>query len=116
MRLLADENFNNDMLRGLRLRYPEIDIIQAQDVEIYQASDPVVLNWAAQENRVLLTHDVKTIPDFAYARVASNLPMPGVIEVNDRMSIGDAIEKILVLILAGEPSDFENRVIFISSR
>lgn len=34
MRLLADENFNNDILDGLRKTIPNIDIVRVQDTEI----------------------------------------------------------------------------------
>lgn len=43
MRLLADENFHNDILRGLLRVDPTIDYVRVQDTEIYQAPDPVVL-------------------------------------------------------------------------
>jgi predicted nuclease of predicted toxin-antitoxin system len=52
LKLLADENFDNTILRGLR-RQPDIDIICVQDTELYGANDPTVLAWAAQENRML---------------------------------------------------------------
>ena len=55
--LVADENFNNDILRGLLRRKPELDIVRIQDVGLSGASDPTVLEWAAEQNRVLLTHD-----------------------------------------------------------
>lgn len=61
------------------------------------APDPLLLAWAAQEGRVLLTHDVKTITGFAYDRVRANLPMPGVVEVSRDLSIGQAVEEILLL-------------------
>ena len=60
--LVADENFNNDILRGLLRRNPSLDIVRIQDVGLVQAPDPDVLEWAAQEDRVLLTHDRNTIP------------------------------------------------------
>ncbi len=67
--LLADENFNNDIVRGLSRRKPDIDILRLQDIGLSGASDPTVLEWAAKENRVLLTHDVTTITKHAYERV-----------------------------------------------
>ena len=48
LRFVADENFNNRILRALRRDTPELDIIRVQDTEIYQADDPTVLEWAAQ--------------------------------------------------------------------
>jgi len=60
-RLAADENFNNDIVRGLIRRRPDLDIVRIQDAGLTGAADLVVLEWAATENRLLLTHDVTTI-------------------------------------------------------
>ncbi len=48
-RLLADENFHGDVLRGLLRVEPKLDILRVQDSEYYQAADPVVLECAAKE-------------------------------------------------------------------
>ena len=64
--LAADENFNNDIVRGLLRRKPDLDIVRVQDAGLSGADDPTVLEWAAQERRVLLTHDVSTITHHAY--------------------------------------------------
>lgn len=61
IRFLADENFNGAVLRGLKRRIPDIDIIRVQDTEYYRAADPDVLAFAASEMRILLTHDINTI-------------------------------------------------------
>ena len=47
MRLLADENFNNEILRGLRRRVPDVDITRIQDTELAGQPDTLVLEWAA---------------------------------------------------------------------
>lgn len=65
IRLLADENFNNNIVRAVRIRAPDVDIVRVQDVGLSGADDPTVLDWAAQHRRVLLTHDVSTITAFA---------------------------------------------------
>ena len=43
-----------------------VDIVRIQDVGLSGADDPTVLEWTAEEGRVLLTHDVKTITKYAY--------------------------------------------------
>jgi hypothetical protein len=81
IRFVADENLDNDILRGLRRRNPAIDIIRVQDVGLLGASDEAVLEFAALEDRILLTHDVSTVISIAADRVEQELPMPGVIAV-----------------------------------
>ncbi len=114
--LVADENFNNDILRGLLRRDPTLDIVRIQDVGLTHAPDPVVLEWAAQENRVLLTHDQNTITRFAYQRVVEGKPMPGVIEVNRSVPMNVAIDDILLLALSSNSGDWEGHIIYLPLR
>lgn len=100
--LVADENFNNDIVRGMLRRKPDLDIVRVQDVGLSNEDDRVILEWAAKEGRVLVTHDVTTITNFAYERVRAGLPMPGVIEVDDDLPIGQAINDILLVVEASE--------------
>lgn len=113
MRLLADENFHGDVLRGLMRADIQLDIVRVQDTELYGVADPVVLEWAAEEDRILLTHDVRTMTKHAYDRVRAGLSMPGVIEVRDDAPIGQAIEEILITLFACTPDELANRIIHI---
>lgn len=85
LRLLSDENFNGDVVRGLLLQDPSLDLIRVQDVGLRTMDDEEILAWAAVNGRILLTHDRATMPDFAYARLTKAEPMPGMFVVNDRM-------------------------------
>ncbi len=113
MRFLADENFHGPILRGLLRVYPDLDIVRVQDVEINEAEDPIVLEWAAKAGRILLTHDFKTMPKFAYDRVAIELPMPGVIQIPQDMPIGQTIDELLAVIGASDSAEYENRVVYL---
>jgi predicted nuclease of predicted toxin-antitoxin system len=61
LRLAADENFNGDIVRGLLRRNPKLDIVRVQDVGLSGADDPSVLQWAADQGRVVVTHDISTL-------------------------------------------------------
>lgn len=111
--LLADENFNHRVLRGLRLRLPALDCLPVQDTDVYQHEDPEVLDWAAAHNRVVLTHDANTMAKYAYERLAAALPLPGVIVVPKQLPIGMAIEELLTLLDCSLPEEFPDRVIHI---
>jgi len=97
-RLAADENFNYDIVRGLIRRKADIDLVRVQDAGLSGASDPEVLEWAARQDRVLLTHDVSTLSKHAYERVAAGQPMPGVFEVGTGLSVARAIEDLLLIV------------------
>lgn len=62
LRLISDHNFNGRILRGLRRRIPNLDVVCALDVGLASVGDPDLLEWAAAEDRLLLTHDVNTVP------------------------------------------------------
>jgi hypothetical protein len=110
LRLAADENLNNNIVRGLLRRQPDLDIVRIQDVDLSGADDPTVLEWAAQEGRVLLTHDVSTITKYAYERVRAGQSMPGVFEVGRNVPIGRAIEDILLLAEYSFDNEWEGQV------
>lgn len=110
---LADENYNGKILRGVRRERPDADIVRVQDTTIYRAADPQVLEWAAGEERILLTHDVETMVGYANERIAAGLPMPGVIVSRDTLPIGQVIEDLLTIMGASEMRDWENLVTFL---
>lgn len=113
IRLLAGENFRGPILDGLLLREPDLDLVRVQDVGLGGKDDPTILEWAAQNDRVVLTQDVSTLTHYAYERVRVGEKMPGVIEVPQTMPIGEAIQEILLLALASETNDFENQVWYV---
>jgi hypothetical protein len=116
MRLAADENFDGRILEGLQKRLPTLDIVRIQDTALYQASDPQVLAWTAEENRILLTHAVQTLVNDAYARVKQGQPMPGVIEVGGDTPIGQAIDELEIMIGTDTEDDFIDQVRYIPIR
>lgn len=110
LRFAADENFNQNIVRGLLRRKPELDIVCIQDVGLSGIDDETVLEWAAKENRVLLTHDVSTITHYAYKRFQASLPMSGVFEVSRDVPISRAIEDILLLAECSIEGEWEGQV------
>jgi|SRR6478672_4429052 len=110
LKFLADENFDNTIVRGLLRRRPSIDIVRVQDVGLSGEDDPTILAWAAEEGRVLLTHDVATITHFAYGRLLQSLPMPGVIEVGTDARIGQVIEDILLVVDCSLEGELEGQI------
>ena len=100
LRLVSDENCNGDIVRGLLLRHPALDLYRVQDVGLEGADDPTILAWAVVNDRIVLTHDHATMPDFAYTWVVAGLPMPGVFVVPDCMAVRQASRSCCWLRLA----------------
>jgi predicted nuclease of predicted toxin-antitoxin system len=109
VRLLADENFHGDAVKGLLSRRPELDLVRVQDVGLIQTDDPTILAWAAANDRILLTHDKTTVPDFAYDRIQLGEPMPGVF-IADQMTVREIIDEVLIIDTASEQIEWANQV------
>jgi hypothetical protein len=66
LKLLSDENFNGDILRGIFRRRPNLDVVRGQDVGLKATLDAEILDWAATAGRIVLTHDRETMVYAAY--------------------------------------------------
>jgi predicted nuclease of predicted toxin-antitoxin system len=97
MRFLADENFDGRVINALRRRNPQVDILRVFEIGLSGTDDQEILEWAATEHRIILTHDVSTMVGFAYARVDRGDPMPGLIEVSAQLRIQEVVEDSLLL-------------------
>jgi predicted nuclease of predicted toxin-antitoxin system len=58
---LADENLRHAIVRGLLRRAPGFDILRIRDIGLAAERDTTVLEWAATNDRVLVTHDLATM-------------------------------------------------------
>lgn len=112
-RFLSDENFNGDIIRGLFLSRSDLDLQRVQDVGLQEADDRAILEWAANRERILLTHDRATMPDFAYERIDGGKRMPGLFVVNDRMPTRQAIDELGLIVTGSEPREWEDRVTYL---
>ena len=112
LRLLSDENFNGEIVRGLLRAQPGLDLVRVQDVGLLSADDPSILDWAADNARILLTHDRATMPACAYNRASNQEPMPGIFVVDDRAALGPTIDDILLFALCSEDGEWEGQVLY----
>jgi hypothetical protein len=111
IKLLADQDFNERILRGLRRREPTLDLVRVRQLGLSAAEDAVILERAAMEDRVVLTHYRQTMSGFAYARVTAGQTMPGVFLV-DKRAVGRAIDDIHVAIHCLGPEECRDVVIY----
>lgn len=110
LRLLIDQDLNQHILRGLRRRVPTLDAVTAYEVGLGEASDPKLLAWAAAEERVIVTHDRKTMPGHAANRVAVGEKMPGVFVVPRRLALNEVIDDLEVIVTCSVAHEWESTV------
>ncbi|MBA3868300.1 MAG: DUF5615 family PIN-like protein [Anaerolineae bacterium] len=113
IRFLLDENFNGKIMRGVLARKPDADMLRVQDTEISGVADPVVLEWAAKERRILLTHDLETMTKYANERIEQGLPFAGVIFVRDTLAVAKVIDDLLAVLGASDAHEWQNRIEFL---
>jgi len=113
MRFLADEDFDNRIIRGLMRRLPALNLIRVQDTEVAEAEDSVVLAWAAEENRIVLTHDVSTMTFEVTQRLQKKLLMPGAFFVSQSLPVGIATEELLLVAQYSLDDEYQNQIRFI---
>lgn len=115
-RFLADENVDPDLVLGLRRRVDDLDIVRVQDVGLRTVDDPTILQWAADEGRILISHDIKTVPGFAGERLSSGLPMPGVILLRSTLSLARAIDELATVAGASSAEEWNNQIAYLPLR
>jgi predicted nuclease of predicted toxin-antitoxin system len=115
-RFLGDENIDSDLILGLRRRVGDIDVLRVQDVGLRTVGDPEILQWAADEGRILLSHDLRTIPRFVSERLTAGLPMPGVILLRSSLSIAQAIDEIAAIAVASDAEEWNNQIAYLPLR
>ena len=115
-RFLTDANFNLHIVHGLLRRQPQIDIITAQSLDILDIPDPELLQLAHSLDRIVLTHDRRTMSAYLEELTRSLAPngqSPGVVSVRQRLPIGAAIEAIHLLWACSAHEEWRNRFVFL---
>lgn len=110
IRLAIDEDFDNEIMRGILRRTPNLEVDRVQNASLSGAPVPLILEWAAREGRVLLTDDVRTMTAHAYARVAAGLPMPGMFALPQSVPIRTAIDEVVLIAECSIEGEWEGQI------
>jgi hypothetical protein len=113
LRYLADEDFDNRILRAFRRREPNLDWVRVQDIGLSGCDDEQVLQFAAEDRRVVLTRDVSTMTAAANSRIERSEPMPGLIVVPHRLAIGRAVDELVFLPTESTANEWDGQVIYL---
>ncbi len=111
--LLADENLNNDIVRGLSRQNTSAIFLRVQDVGLQGIKDPEVLQWAAERNYLVVTHDVNTMIAYANNRILRGLKMPGLIVISQTASVGVVMDDLMLLVLCSEDKEWDSQIIYL---
>jgi uncharacterized protein DUF5615 len=109
IRFLTDEDFREAIVDGLRCRVTGIDMLTAPEAGTLGFGDPDVLAFAAQRERILLTHDTHTMPDHFAAFLMRGQHSPGVFMIPQLLPIGRAIDAVVLVWAASAPDEWRDQ-------
>ena len=112
-RFLADADLHADAVTGALRREPAIDFQSASEVLVEGMQDPEVLAVAAQQQRILVSHDVSTMPGHFQRFLATSGESPGVFLIPQSLPIAVAIDEIVLIWVASEASEWRNRIVWL---
>lgn len=105
----ADADLNQAIVTGVLRREPTIDFQTAFAAGLEGVKDPEVLAIAAQQRRILVSHDRKTMPS-EFAEFITINQSSGVIIVSRKLPIEVAIEELLLIWAASTAEEWVDRI------
>ncbi|HEV8716191.1 MAG TPA: DUF5615 family PIN-like protein [Candidatus Binatia bacterium] len=109
VRFQADADFNQDIVRAVRRQTPAVDFQTAHEAGLAGLEDDAVLERAAQEGRILVSHDRRTMPHHFAAFIAGKTSA-GVILVPKNLPIRQAVEDLVLIWEASEAEEWVNQI------
>lgn len=113
---LADEDVDADIIQGLRSGEPAIDILDVKTAGLRGMDDPALLELAAQQDRIVISHDRRTMTRFFLERLAAGKSNPGLFIAPQRHAIGEIVESLLLVWTASQPEEWRNRIVYLPFR
>jgi len=112
-RFLADNDLNDAIVVGLLRREPAVHFTRLRDLGLEAWDDPAVLEYAAREGWILVSHDVNTMRAAAYNRPAAGLEMGGLLLAHQRTPVSLIIDSLLLIWGASEAEEWAGHVAFL---
>ncbi len=106
-----DHHVPRAITNGLRLR--GVDVLTAYEDGTSELHDPELVDRATELERVLFTQDDDLLTE-ATQRQRQGQPFSGVIYAHQlRVSIGDCVRDLEVVVQAGDPEDMAGQILFL---
>jgi hypothetical protein len=114
IRYQADNDFNYLILEGVKRRGVAIDFQSARGLNLHGVSDLEVLSRAANEGRILVTHDWHTMTEHFFEFVRGSYS-PGVFVIAQKVPVGIAVEALEIGWNLSEAEEWENQLVALPS-
>ena len=115
VRFQADNDLKSAIIRAARRREPGIDFLSAQEAGLDGVSDPELLDRAAGNGRVVVSHDHRTMLSHFRNHLAAGKFSPGLRVVSQRAPIRDVIESLLLVWVFSDPEELRDQAYYLPS-
>ncbi|MEK6259712.1 MAG: DUF5615 family PIN-like protein [Planctomycetota bacterium] len=112
-RFLADEDLRHGIVLAAQRLEPRLEIITVQETALRASSDGEVLDFAANQGWLVLSHDVSTMRAAADRRVADGLPMLGLFLIPQSRSTTAAADSLQLIWSASEFEEWHDRIVYL---
>jgi hypothetical protein len=109
IKFIADADLNYSIVAALKRREPSVDFMTARAAGLEGLPDSEVLEVAASQGRILVTHDRRTMPNH-FGEFIQGRTSPGVFVISQHLPPARAAEELLLIWSATEAEEWENRV------
>jgi predicted nuclease of predicted toxin-antitoxin system len=106
----ADADLKIQIIKAAKRLEPEIDFKTAYEADLSNKSDTEVLEVAAAENRVVVSHDRKTMP-YSFAEFIQKAKSPGIIIIGQNKNIQRVVEDIALIWWVNEAEELANQIL-----
>ena len=110
IRFQADADLDHDIVVAVRRRERAVDFASAADGGVVGLADQEVLEIAAKQSRILITHDRRTMPDHFRNRLEIGKESPGVFIVSQFEPLGPVVEVLILVWSTSEPTEWHNQI------
>ena len=108
---LADADLNKAIVSGCKRIDPGIDFLTSHAAGLHGLPDLEVLAIASEHGRILVSHDLKTMPRHFGAFIEAGGSSPGLLLVQQYSSIGEVIDDLVLIWAASDSSEWRNRFV-----
>ena len=112
-RFLADEDLRGPIVRAVRRMAPTLEIVTIVEENLLSPTDDEVLEFAWQQNLLVVSHDVHTMNPFAEQRIADGRGIHGLFLVPQSKAIRSVAESLILIWKASEFEEWRDRIVFL---
>ena len=118
--LLLDENVRGPLWQAIRRHNVvdpayTLDIVRVGDISELPLGldDQSILQWCEFRQRILVTHDLESMPNHVQQHLQAGRTLPGVFLVRKGFSIRQIVEQLVLLCHGGSVEDFRDQLVYI---